>query len=358
MKKLALLLLFSPLLILAQVKDYTFDKMLQYESAFSGSNGTITILLNSKDASYALTEVTDDTGTFSKFLTETESIQGKVGLDNSFVMTKIDRLEGDVPNLSSISEKKSTVSKFGTDLNLYTAIVSDTEVSLYINPSESLNLATHLEKVPDLFIYFSFVQTPPSGMLYEIGSNSYKVLTFNSIKTINKTISLDLEALKKEHADYTKDLAARMQPSDTYYTDDSYKIDTADDVAYDYTVSSNSDYNKSVIENFLKAEDNRKIDNISTFYANTVARYWDVYNPTHKQITDSYEKVWKSITYSKNEVLEMNNIDDAGKIWDVSINFKFKTAKKPDVQSKKTKVRIELNDDSEIVKIFGINADE
>ena len=353
MKKLALLLLFSPLLILAQVKDYTFDKMLQYESAFSGSNGTITILLNSKDASYALTEVTDDTGTFSKFLTETESIQGKVGLDNSFVMTKIDRLEGDIPNLSSISEKKSTVSKFGTDLNLYTAIVSGTEVSMFINPSESLNLATHLEKVPDLFIYFSFVQTPPSGMLYEIGSNSYKVLTFNSIKTINKTVSLDLEALKKEHSAYSKDLAVRTQPSEYYEGD--YE---EEDVESDYSVSTDTDYNKSVIENFLKAEDNRKIDNISTFYANTVARYWDVYNPTHKQITDSYEKVWKSITYSKNEVLEMNNIDDAGKIWDVSINFKFKTAKKPEVQSKKTKVRIELNDDSEIVKIFGINADE
>ena len=358
-------LLLLPLLGISQIKDYTFDRLIEYSLLDAESDMNCNILLNSKDPSYVYAEIETKGVTFGFFNKGEERIQGRIDLEGKYTMTRVPALELSLDQnkytITSIGEKKGTVNKFGSELNYHEAAINNEKLVLYIKPNE-MNLSPYIEKNPHLFVFIEFGQATPSGMLYEVtaknnDSKDQDLLSFKNIKNINKTIALDFERLKSEHQEYLNILKEERLEEENATEYDTV-VGTVDSVTSYESNYYQIDYNKSVIENFLKAEDNRKIDNISTFYANTVARYWDVYNPTHKQITDSYEKVWKSITYSKNEVLEMNNIDDAGKIWDVSINFKFKTAKKPEVQSKKTKVRIELNDDSEIVKIFGINADE
>lgn len=107
------------------------------------------------------------------------------------------------------------------------------------------------------------------------------------------------------------------------------------------------------ITNLLKAEDERNLNNILSFYGMNMKRYWDVQNPSIEDLKKRYEKSWKLLYESKNEVLNINKISSS--TYELETNFKFIIAKNRKNKSIISKVIFKFDNDGKIIEVYGLD---
>ncbi len=71
------------------------------------------------------------------------------------------------------------------------------------------------------------------------------------------------------------------------------------------------DEHERVITSFVEAEDRRDLGEISGYLAPAMRRYWDIYQPSPKQIEKRYGHIWAITEYSRNRIREIDRINDS-----------------------------------------------
>lgn len=107
------------------------------------------------------------------------------------------------------------------------------------------------------------------------------------------------------------------------------------------------------ITDLLKAEDERNLNNILSFYAMNMKRYWDIQNPSINDLKSRYEKSWKSLYESNNKILNISQISD--RTYELETEFKYVTAKKRNKKSIISKVIFKFDKDGKIIEIYGLD---
>ena len=108
-----------------------------------------------------------------------------------------------------------------------------------------------------------------------------------------------------------------------------------------------------VLTEFLAAEDNRDFDQIYSFFAQDMLRYWSFTNPTYGKLNKEYNASWNRSAYSKNNVLEIKKIDDLN--YQVSIDFEFLQYNREDVSHVNSELRFVFDENGKITEMYGIN---
>lgn len=83
--------------------------------------------------------------------------------------------------------------------------------------------------------------------------------------------------------------------------------------------------NEENLKKLLEAENKRDFDVIKTFYSGDLERYWNSRNLNFEKLNNQYKKAWKISSNSKNNILDINKIDD--NILHVATEFSFTNAK-------------------------------
>lgn len=83
--------------------------------------------------------------------------------------------------------------------------------------------------------------------------------------------------------------------------------------------------NEENLKKLLEAENKRDFDVIKTFYSGDLERYWNSRNLNFEKLNNQYKKAWKISSNSKNNILDINKIDD--NILHVTTEFSFTNAK-------------------------------
>jgi serine/threonine protein kinase len=108
-----------------------------------------------------------------------------------------------------------------------------------------------------------------------------------------------------------------------------------------------------VLTEFLAAEDNRDFDQIYSFFAQDMQRYWSFTNPSYGKLNKEYNASWNRSAYSKNNVLEIRRIDDLN--YQVSIDFEFLQYNREDVSHVNSELRFVFDENGKITEMYGIN---
>ncbi|MFZ2895167.1 MAG: serine protease [Saprospiraceae bacterium] len=107
---------------------------------------------------------------------------------------------------------------------------------------------------------------------------------------------------------------------------------------------------RTIIHNFLIAEDKRDFSTIYPFFSNNIRRYWDMTNPTETDLRTRYGKLWRKSIHSQNNITKIEKINFY--TYDVSTHFSF-----TDIDNNYKEVyatfRIVFDDTGKITEIFG-----
>ena len=107
------------------------------------------------------------------------------------------------------------------------------------------------------------------------------------------------------------------------------------------------------ITDLLKAEDERNLNNILSFYAMNMKRYWDIQNPSINDLKSRYEKSWKSLYGSNNKILNIHKISD--RTYELETDFKYVTSKNRNKKSIVSKVIFKFDKEGKIIEVFGLD---
>lgn len=107
------------------------------------------------------------------------------------------------------------------------------------------------------------------------------------------------------------------------------------------------------ITDLLKAEDERNLNNILSFYAMNMTRYWDIQNPSIDDLRSRYEKSWKLLRVSNNKILNISQISN--RMYELETEFKYETSKNRNKKSIISKVIFKFDKDGKIIEVFGLD---
>lgn len=107
-----------------------------------------------------------------------------------------------------------------------------------------------------------------------------------------------------------------------------------------------------IILDFLKAEENRNIDEILSFYSNNTKRYWNIYNPSKLEIANHYQNSWKHSKNAQNIVRSITKVNSNTYILNTS--FRFFDKRTQEYKSYDSNVRFVFDRQNKIVETTGI----
>ena len=113
----------------------------------------------------------------------------------------------------------------------------------------------------------------------------------------------------------------------------------------------NADYSE-IIYNFVLAEENRNLNDISTYFSPSVSRYYGLNYPTRSEINKQYEIAWKATLYSSNEIVNIEQIDTY--TYDMQTIFTFYNNKKLQEQTIYTTVRFVFDEQGKIIETYNL----
>lgn len=98
------------------------------------------------------------------------------------------------------------------------------------------------------------------------------------------------------------------------------------------------------IHSLLTAENNRNIDGILAHFSPHIRQYWDLHNPSVTQLQNRYFSAWRKTTYSKNELLSIEKVNNSTYIYAVNYTiFSKKDQKEKQFNDQKIKVLFDKN---------------
>lgn len=127
-----------------------------------------------------------------------------------------------------------------------------------------------------------------------------------------------------------------------------------------YNISKNNDsdsiYNKNIvnfsdnIRGLLKAEDKKNFQQISTFYADNIVKYWNSNNINKSELRLQYKKAWSISLNPKNVIVSIDQIDNYTYV--LKTVFKFYDIRQEKYKTIKNSVRYVFNKKGKIIKVL------
>ncbi|MEI6757440.1 MAG: hypothetical protein WCK85_06260 [Chlorobium sp.] len=109
---------------------------------------------------------------------------------------------------------------------------------------------------------------------------------------------------------------------------------------------------KSIIRDFVIAEDNRDLNKIINCFSTDLVRYWDLSYPTHDELIAKYLSVWNKSYQSKNIVTEIRNIDN--QTFDLLTEYEYSEFGRTKPFSRTSTVRFHFDDNGKIDQTYGV----
>lgn len=119
-----------------------------------------------------------------------------------------------------------------------------------------------------------------------------------------------------------------------------------------YLRNSNSTGVNKIINDFLIAEENRKLNEILSFYSENPERYWHIENPSKLEIANQYRNAWQYSKNSQNIVKDIIKINSNTYI--LNTNFRYYDLKRKEYKSINSKVRFTFDNNNKIIETSGI----
>jgi hypothetical protein len=108
-----------------------------------------------------------------------------------------------------------------------------------------------------------------------------------------------------------------------------------------------------MIEDFLIAENSRDFDYIFGFFSSYIRRYYGHTRPTYYSLRNLYQKAWKVNSYSKNTLLDIDEINN--NVFLVKIQYKWRKYNSTKLNSKQDLLKFVLDEDDRIIEVYSIN---
>jgi hypothetical protein len=113
------------------------------------------------------------------------------------------------------------------------------------------------------------------------------------------------------------------------------------------------DEHERVIASFVEAEDRRDYGELSGYLATGMRRYWDIYQPTPRQIEKRYGHIWSITEYSKNEIRDIDRVNDSTYVLRTRYEYKGNRSKRTAVLN--SRVCFVFGSDLKLRELYGLD---
>lgn len=108
----------------------------------------------------------------------------------------------------------------------------------------------------------------------------------------------------------------------------------------------------NILREFIKAEDTRNLNVVLDHYSNNVARYYHLNFPSKLQLVESYQLAWNNTTFSRNEILSINEI--TSNTFEVKVNFIFVLKANGNRSERESVIKFVFDNEGKIIEIFSL----
>lgn len=113
------------------------------------------------------------------------------------------------------------------------------------------------------------------------------------------------------------------------------------------------DEHERLITSFVEAEDRRDYGELSGYLAPDMRRYWDIYQPTPRQVEKRYGHIWAITEYSKNEIRDIDRVNDSTYV--LRTRYEYKGIRRNRTTVLNSRVCFVFGPDLKIREIYGID---
>ena len=105
-------------------------------------------------------------------------------------------------------------------------------------------------------------------------------------------------------------------------------------------------FQKDLIRDFVKAEEERNWSKIKGFFSADIRRYWDLYNPSHDEVKSSYEKAWDLTSNGENKIDKVKSVRDNQ--YDLKTSYTYYDNRKQEYFRVHSLVRFEFDENNKL----------
>lgn len=112
------------------------------------------------------------------------------------------------------------------------------------------------------------------------------------------------------------------------------------------------DTHEQLITSFVEAEDRRDYGEISGYLSPGMRRYWDIYQPTSRQLEKRYSHIWSITEYSKNKIRDIDRVNDSTYV--LRTRYEYKGLRRNKTTVLNSRVCFVFGPDLKIREIYGL----
>jgi Na+-transporting methylmalonyl-CoA/oxaloacetate decarboxylase gamma subunit len=151
------------------------------------------------------------------------------------------------------------------------------------------------------------------------------------------------------------DTAQMAKMAKAILADTTKQIQTSNEVVSNTNNNTNTtivdDDEKSIIEKYLKGQDNRNFEEFAQYYAPNIRRNWEMYNPTLSQIQGAIYHLWSVTSSSSQTINNIETVNDSTVKADVTNTYV--TRKKNLTKQIEYDIYFVFDDNNKIVETYG-----